>query len=167
MVKIELVLDDKTWLKYTDKTKVRNITKRALTDVMSSLGIGITKNTTKTIELSVILTNDNTIKNYNKNYRNIDKSTNVLSFPIYEKEIIKELKYNSYLLIGDIILSIDTILKESKDQNKQFINHLTHLIVHSILHLFGFDHINPQEAEDMETLEIKILNGFEMSNPYE
>lgn len=167
MVKIELVLDDKTWLKYTNKTKVRSITKRALTDVTSSLGIDIAKNTTKTIELSVILTNNSTIRDYNKNYRNIDKSTNVLSFPIYEKEIIEELKYNSYLLIGDIILSIDTILKESKDQNKQFINHLTHLIVHSILHLFGFDHINPQEAEDMETLEIKILNGFEMNNPYE
>lgn len=167
VIKIELVLDDKIWLDHVTRIKVKNIVKKALTGIMSLLGINITKYAAKTIELSIVLTGDNTIRDYNRNYRDNDKPTNVLSFPIYEKEFIKELKCNDYLLIGDVVLSIDTILKESKEQNKPFLNHLTHLIVHSILHLFGFDHINIQEAKDMETMEIKVLNDFGIDNPYE
>lgn len=167
VIKIELVLDDKVWLDHVTRIKIKNIVKKALTGIMSLLGINITKYAAKTIELSIVLTGDNTIRDYNRNYRDNDKPTNVLSFPIYEKEFIKELKCNDYLLIGDVVLSIDTILRESKEQNKPFLNHLTHLIVHSILHLFGFDHINIQEAKDMETMEIKVLNDFGIDNPYE
>ena len=167
MVKIEVVLDDKTWLNYIDKTKIRSIAKKTLTTVMSLFEVDVKKNKNKTLELSIILTNNNIIRSYNKNYRNIDKPTNVLSFPIYEKEIIEELKNNNHLLIGDIVLSIDTIVEESKNQNKLFINHLTHLMVHSVLHLFGFDHIDTKEAENMETLEVSILKDFGIANPYE
>ena len=165
MVKIDLVIDEKNWLNFSTKKEIKNITKKALNGIVSILKINIAQNLM--IDISIILTNDKVIKNYNNNYRNIDKATNVLSFPIYEKEVIKELNQNdNYVLLGDIILSIDTIIRESNEQKKQFSSHLTHLIVHSILHLFGFDHINEIEAKYMESLEIKVLKIFGINNPY-
>lgn len=165
MVKIDLVIDEKNWLNFSTKKEIKNITKKALNGIVSILKINIAQNLM--IDISIILTNDKVIKNYNNNYRNIDKATNVLSFPIYEKEVIKELNQNdNYVLLGDIILSIDTIIRESNEQKKQFSNHLTHLIVHSILHLFGFDHINEIEAKYMESIEIKVLKIFGINNPY-
>ena len=165
MVKIDLVIDEKNWLNFSTKKEIKNITKKALNGIVSILKINIAQNLM--IDISLILTNDKVIKNYNNNYRNIDKATNVLSFPIYEKEVIKELNQNdNYVLLGDIILSIDTIIRESNEQKKQFSNHLTHLIVHSILHLFGFDHINEIEAKYMESIEIKVLKIFGINNPY-
>lgn len=118
------------------------------------------------VEISVIFTNDYDIKKINKKYRNINLPTNVLSFPIYETEFFKELITNRYLFIGDIILSLDTIIKESVEQNKNFLDHLAHLITHSILHLFGFDHIELEDAEKMEYLEIELLKQFNITNPY-
>lgn len=165
MVKIDLVIDEKNWLNFSTKKEIKNITKKALNGIVSILKINIAQNLM--IDISIILTNDKVIKNYNNNYRNIDKATNVLSFPIYEKEVIKELNQNdNYVLLGDIILSIDTIIRESNEQKKQFSDHLTHLVVHSILHLFGFDHINEIEAKYMESIEIKVLKIFGINNPY-
>ena len=165
MVKIDLVIDEKNWLNFSTKKEIKNITKKALNGIVSILKINIAQNLM--IDISIILTNDKVIKNYNNNYRNIDKATNVLSFPIYEKEVIKELNQNdNYVLLGDIILSIDTIIRESNEQKKQFSDHLTHLVVHSILHLFGFDHINEIEAKYMESIEIKVLKMFGINNPY-
>lgn len=165
MVKIDLIIDEKNWLNFSTKKEIKNITKKALNGIVSILKINIAQNLM--IDISIILTNDKVIKNYNNNYRNIDKATNVLSFPIYEKEVIKELNQNdNYVLLGDIILSIDTIIRESNEQKKQFSDHLTHLVVHSILHLFGFDHINEIEAKYMESIEIKVLKIFGINNPY-
>lgn len=165
MVKIELILDDKTWLCYITKVEIKKITKKVFNSVISTLRISVTKGTV--VELSVILTNDDIIRNYNKNYRNNNKPTNVLSFPIYEKEIIEELKHeNNYILLGDIILSLNTIVDESKKQEKLFSDHLTHIMVHSILHLFGFDHISDSEADVMENLEIEVLKKLKINNPY-
>ncbi len=165
MVKIDLIIDEKNWLNFSTKKEIKNITKKALNGIVSILKINIAQNLM--IDISITLTNDKVIKNYNNKYRNIDKATNVLSFPIYEKEVVKELNQNgNYVLLGDIILSIDTIIRESNEQKKQFSNHLTHLIVHSILHLFGFDHINEIEAKYMESIEIKVLKIFGINNPY-
>ena len=165
MVKIDLVIDEKNWLNFSTKKEIKNITKRALNSIMSILKINIAQNVV--IDISITLTNDKVIKNYNNKYRNIDKPTNVLSFPMYEKEVVKELNQNgNYVLLGDIILSIDTIIRESNEQKKQFSDHLTHLVVHSILHLFGFDHINEIEAKYMESIEIKVLKIFGINNPY-
>lgn len=165
MVKIDLIINEKNWLNFSTKKEIKNIAKRALNGIVSILKINIAQNVV--IDISITLTNDKVIKNYNNKYRNIDKPTNVLSFPMYEKEVVKELNQNgNYVLLGDIILSIDTIIRESNEQKKQFSDHLTHLIVHSILHLFGFDHINEIEAKYMESIEIKVLKIFGINNPY-
>ena len=106
-------------------------------------------------EVSVVLTDDAHIRVLNKQYRDQDKSTNVLSFPQDEGG-----------LLGDIILAYETIAREAVEQDKPFDDHLKHMLVHGCLHLLGFDHIDDSEAEEMEALEIAILAGLNVKNPY-
>lgn len=106
-------------------------------------------------ELSVVLTNDEEIQELNKNFRNKDKPTNVLSFPGEED------------ILGDIILSRETLEREALEQKKSFENHVTHMIIHGFLHLLGYDHMNDEEAHEMEGLEIEILEKLNIENPYE
>ena len=126
------------------------------------------------IEICFLCTDDEEIKTLNKTYRGIDKPTNVLSFPAeHYKEDDEYLIDSSYeihakvpCILGSIALAYETIKKESEEQNKSFDDHLKHMIVHSVLHLLGYDHINDDEAEEMEKLEIKILNSINIKNPY-
>ena len=159
MVEIDYSIEDNRWKPYTKNLKkyINNI----FNDIVDVLYYNSFFKD-KTIEISIIFTNDNNIRKINKEYRNCNKVTNVLSFPLYEKELFN-LKDN-YILIGDIILSYDTIKNESIDIT--FEDHLTHLIIHSILHLFGFDHIEDKEAEEMERIEIDILKKMNINNPY-
>ena len=159
MVEIDYSIEDNRWKPYTKNLKkyINNI----FNDIVDVLYYNSFFKD-KTIEISIIFTNDNNIRKINKEYRNCNKVTNVLSFPLYEKELFN-LKDN-YILIGDIILSYDTIKNESVDIT--FKDHLTHLIIHSILHLFGFDHIEDKEAEEMERIEIDILKKMNINNPY-
>lgn len=127
------------------------------------------------IELSILLTNDTKIKNLNKNFRNKEKSTNVLSFPSYEIPHInntpKFLEINndniSEIYLGDIAFSLETIISEAKQQQKDISNHFYHLLTHSVLHLLGYDHQNDQEASHMEKLETEILSSFSIKDPYQ
>ncbi len=98
-------------------------------------------------EISILLTDNKTIQKLNKQYRKKDSATNVLSFETGDSEIL-----------GDIILAFETIEKEAKEQEKAFENHLTHLIIHGILHLIGYDHIDDSDAEIMEEKERIILS---------
>ena len=97
----------------------------------------------------------------NKQYRKIDKATNVLSFPA---EIPTQLNIN---FLGDIVICAPIVKREAEEQNKQFNHHCAHLLVHGILHLQGFDHENESEAKKMEDLEVEILQDLNISNPYE
>lgn len=166
MIKVNYSIEDKKWLEHIERRKVTSFFKNIFNVVLEKLEISIPKG--KTVEISVVFTNDENIRLLNKEYRNVDKTTNVLSFPIYRdiEDFLNSIKFEDYLLLGDIVLSIETLEKESKDQEKTFENHMTHLIIHSILHLFGFDHMNDDEAEEMESLEIKILKNFGIDNPY-
>ena len=78
----------------------------------------------------------------------------------------KILNTQNFLVLGDIILSYETIENEALAQNKKFNDHLTHLIVHAILHLIGYDHEQEEMAKEMESLEVKILQKLKISNPY-
>lgn len=161
---IDYVINDDNWKKYINEADVNIFISRIFDTVVDILGYKLNKK--NTIELSITFTNDKEIKEINKNYRGVDKTTNVLSFPLFEKEFLKIYKKSPYISLGDIILSIETIENEAKEQNKTFNNHLIHLIVHSILHLFGFDHIKDIEADVMENLEIKVLEKLSIQNPY-
>lgn len=114
------------------------------------------------MELSLLFTNDASIQEINTKWREIDKPTNVLSFPT------KDLGPDDtpLPLLGDIIFAYETIKGEAIELEKSFDAHLSHLIVHGYLHLFGFDHVENVEAEYMELTETRILASIGLSNPY-
>lgn len=122
------------------------------------------------IELSVTLTDDSSIRKLNSRYRDKDKATNVLSFPNeaitppYFKDVPT---YEGYLLLGDIVLSLETLESEAQEQGKTLKAHFTHLLVHGLLHLLGYDHETEEEATLMEQLETDILAYLAISSPYE
>ena len=113
--------------------------------------------------ISVMFSTDKKVMQLNKQFRNINKPTNVLSFPSLTnpKTKFKE------VFLGDIIFSIETILSEAKINNISIIDHLIHLFIHGLLHLLGYDHKTEDEARDMENLEITILEQLSIPNPYE
>lgn len=119
-------------------------------------------------ELSVVLCDDKFIQQLNKEYRGKDKATNVLSFPQLGDDIMDpsspEMAMESSL--GDIIVSYDTIALEAEDQEKTLEDHFKHMCVHGMLHLLGYDHIDNEEAEEMESLEVEILSLMGIKNPY-
>lgn len=129
-------------------------------------------------EVSILLTDDEEIQGLNRDYRGKDKPTNVLSFPLLDdeeggswgdfanEEANGDQEFTQAIMVGDIIISLDTLREESKEQNKTLKDHYTHMLVHGILHLFGYDHIDEQEADEMESLEIEILETLSVSNPY-
>jgi probable rRNA maturation factor len=110
-------------------------------------------------EISFVLCNDKTIQELNLKYRGQNKPTNVLSFAFNDDENITN-------MLGDIILSFETIEKEAEIQEKTFEDHLSHLVIHGILHLIGFDHIEDNDAVKMEKYEIELLAGLGIKNPY-
>lgn len=126
----------------------------------------------KPIEVSIILTDDAGIQALNREYRGKDKPTNVLSFPQIEDwsaapSATEERSALPVLILGDIVMARETIAREALEQNKSFEDHAVHMLVHSILHLLGYDHEIESEAEAMEALEIEILRGFGIKNPYQ
>ena len=106
-------------------------------------------------ELSVVFTDDEHIQALNFDYRNKDKPTNVLSFP------------QDGLLLGDIVLALETITREAAEKSISFEHHVTHLIIHGFLHLQGYDHQTETDAAEMEALEIAALAALNIDNPYE
>lgn len=100
------------------------------------------------------------ITELNKNYRNIEKATNVLSFPY---EALPEVELN---LLGDIVVCATVVNAEASQQEKPVEQHWAHIIVHGVLHLLGYDHVEDKQAEQMEALEIDILSNLGIPDPY-
>lgn len=128
------------------------------------------------VEISLTFTDDAFIQELNARHRNMDKPTNVLSFPAVSPESIKEaigqLQGNGKaaepeLLLGDVVLAVETIMEEAKDQQKRPADHVAHLVAHGVLHLLGFDHDQSAAAARMEGLEIRVLENLGIGNPYE
>jgi probable rRNA maturation factor len=120
-------------------------------------------------EISVVITGDHEIKSLNRTYRKKDYVTNVLSFPFIRYKEGELMEKNSFTnILGEIVLSYEKCAAEAKEQGKKLNDHLVHLIIHSTLHLLGFDHEKKRQAERMEEIEIKILkNKFKIKNPYD
>jgi len=108
----------------------------------------------RTGELSVVLSDDAHVQTLNRDYRNRDSATNVLSFPQPDP------------LLGDIILARETLSREALEKGISFKDHLSHLVIHGWLHLQGFDHQTESEAQEMEALEIRALARLGIDNPY-
>ncbi len=171
---IEVLIEDSNWSENTDKW-----IKKATVAVFSFM-----KLKSEDIEICFLCTNDEEVKILNKTYRGIDKSTNVLSFPA-DSYVDDEDDYCDCdhcadegchghcdcdgceeAILGSVALALETIQKEAQEQEKSFENHLMHLVVHSVLHLLGYDHIEEEDAKKMEDLEINILKNIDIENPY-
>ncbi|WP_349361463.1 rRNA maturation RNase YbeY [Stappia sp.] len=112
-------------------------------------------------ELSVVLADDARVRELNRDWRGKDTPTNVLSFPGGDED---EPPYGP--LLGDLVLARETVAREADAMGICFFDHLTHLVVHGFLHLFGYDHQIDDEAEDMEALERRILARLGIADPY-
>ena len=114
-------------------------------------------------EASIVLADDAFVQGLNREYRNQDKPTNVLSFPASAPP---EAAPDAPRLLGDIVVAYETASGEAADQKKPLGDHLCHLVVHGMLHLLGLDHQTASQTEAMEKLEIDVLAGLDIANPY-
>jgi probable rRNA maturation factor len=121
------------------------------------------------IELSIRLTSDSEVRALNRDYRGKDKPTNVLSFPMFAPDEIAGLADSDdpEILLGDIALALETCTREAAERNIPLEAHATHLIIHGVLHLLGYDHIEEDEAQAMEAIERVVLRELGLHDPYE
>ena len=119
-----------------------------------------------TVDVSILLEGDAALQVLNKQWRGKDKPTNVLSFPAPPLPVAVDLP-GAEMSLGDIALSYDTLAAEALNEGKSLAAHLQHLVVHGMLHLQGYDHETPDEAEEMEALERRILASLGVADPYE
>lgn len=148
-LKIDLIVESGLW---NEPPKVKSLIRRALRAAAAALS-------TSSAELAIVLTTDSAIRLLNRQWRGIDKATNVLSFPT--KDARGEPPH-----IGDVVLAYETVGREARDQGKLFADHLAHLAVHGYLHLLGYDHQRAKEAEVMERIERAILCRLDVPDPY-
>ncbi|MBV9859002.1 MAG: rRNA maturation RNase YbeY [Alphaproteobacteria bacterium] len=114
--------------------------------------------------LSLVLTDDAEQRRLNRDYRGQDKPTNVLAFPASGPDT--HMPHGAPLLLGDVVLACETVQREAAEQGKPVADHLRHLVIHGVLHLLGYDHETPQQAERMEAIERHLLSELGVSDPY-
>lgn len=116
--------------------------------------------------INIILTNGENIRKINKEYRNIDKETDVLSFPMFEKDEIESLIKNKYEVedvLGDIVISIPRVEEQAKEYEHSFQRELAYMLVHGFYHLMGYDHIKEEDKKQMRPKEEKILEELNIT----
>lgn len=113
--------------------------------------------------VNIILTNPDIIRKYNKKYRNIDMETDVLSFPMFEKEELLSFNTNVQEVLGDIIISIDKVEEQAKEYGHSFERELSYMTVHGFYHLMGYDHIKEKDKEKMREKEEYILDSLNIT----
>lgn len=117
--------------------------------------------------MTIILTTPQNIRKINKEYRDIDKETDVLSFPMFEKdELDKKIKNNDFEyedVLGDIVISIEKVKEQAEEYGHSFERELSYMLVHGFYHLMGYDHIEEEDKKVMRPKEEKILKDLEIT----
>ncbi|HET6161457.1 MAG TPA: rRNA maturation RNase YbeY [Dongiaceae bacterium] len=164
---IAISIEDESWAKLAPDAA--RVLRRAARDALAQAGKDGWKGSRIGHEISFVLTDDKRMRALNRAYRGKDKPTNVLSFAALDaaKHGSMGPKAGMPWLLGDVILASGVIAREARAQRKDLAHHLTHLAVHGVLHLLGYDHEDNREAETMEALEIAALARMGIANPYE
>lgn len=116
--------------------------------------------------INIILTNPENIRKINKQYRDIDKETDVLSFPMFEKEEIEKMRNNGNEIqepLGDIVISIERVMSQAEEYGHSFERELSYMLIHGFYHLMGYDHMNEIEKEQMRQKEEYVLNKLNIN----
>ena len=153
----------------------------AITDVMVRMQAAVTAVWRETpmarelskrrqVEISMLLTHDAQMRELNREYRGKNKPTNVLSFPGMDTDTLSVAGYDGpglpSVALGDVVISLETAMAEAEDAGKALVDHVSHLTVHGLLHLLGYDHEDDEEAATMEALEVRILAHLHIDDPY-
>lgn len=117
------------------------------------------------LELAIVLSGDAEVRALNRDYRDRDRATNVLSFP-HEGGALRAAAEGEPFLLGDVILARETLAREAAAAGITLPAHLSHLVVHGVLHLLGYDHKDEAGAARMEALEVALLTDLGIENPY-
>lgn len=159
-VAIEVIAESAEWL--TAVPGAERVCERA-----AAAAFGAVRPKTKGAEASVILSDDARVRRLNNAYRGRDEPTDVLSFPIAgEGGTVLSSTPSQPVLLGDIVIAFETTASGAAAWDKPLSDHLSHLVVHGMLHLCGYDHLAEAEAREMERLETRILAGLGVSDPY-
>ncbi len=124
--------------------------------------------TQATVSVSIRFADNQEVHALNQGYRDKDKPTNILSFPMVQADMLDSIANtdDGEILLGDMILAYEICAAEASEKGIALPQHVSHLIVHGMFHLVGFDHLNDIEAEHMEALEVKALASIGVANPY-
>ena len=120
----------------------------------------------KNIYVSILYTTPNEIQEYNKEYRNIDRATDVLSFPMFEKDEVQKLKQEKSVatdVLGDIIINLSQVKMQADEYGHSFERELAYMLVHGFYHLMGYDHIKEEDKKEMREKEEAILNELNIN----
>jgi probable rRNA maturation factor len=157
--RITLVVEDPNWRRSRGlPDKLMAAAKAALKAGASARAGATAKNRLPRVaRFTILLADDARLRDLNNNFRGKDRPTNVLSFPAAA---------NDDGHVGDIAMAYGVTRAEAKAAGKSIADHASHLVVHGVLHLAGFDHEKPRDAEKMESLEVKILSRLGIADPY-
>lgn len=136
----------------------------ALAQQAAQAALKYEKLTRQSMVIDITLLADAAQRRLNSDWRGMDKPTNVLSFPMEPLDVPVPRGRPRHL--GDIMLALQTMRREAKEQGKSLEAHFQHLVVHGVLHLLGYDHLDDEQAQEMESREIAILRGLGYENPY-
>ncbi len=152
---IDLLVEAGTW---PEEEVLQHLVERAAGATFAEIGAAWSG----TSELSVVFSNDDSIRELNAGWRGKDKPTNVLSFPAFPISGGGSLPP----MLGDIVLAAETVSREAELEQKPIENHISHLVIHGLLHLLGYDHETDAEAEEMEAAERAALARLAIPDPY-
>ncbi|MFO1152378.1 MAG: rRNA maturation RNase YbeY [Rhodospirillales bacterium] len=159
---LDILIDREDWV--AELPAVEGLCRQAADAAMAQTWHG-----TRCAEATLLLADDARIAHLNRTFRGIDGPTNVLSFPASDANIQQAGESDDTgrpVLLGDIILAFETVRVEANRDGKSLADHVSHLVVHGILHLLGYDHQTDPEADVMETLEASVLSGLGVADPY-
>jgi len=152
--RIEFVEGEPRWRR---ALATRKLAREAVAAAAEEAGLRLARGA----ELTIHLANDAGVRQLNKQWRGKDVATNVLSFPATSPD-----RLASARLLGDVFVALETLEREAAAEGKPLADHFRHLVAHGFLHLLGFDHETPAEAETMERIEVRALARLGVADPY-